>query len=228
MNISIKETAQILDVTEQIIYKWIKKSIIPFHKINDRFYFNRTEIIEWATSRQMKLSPDIFKNSVNGLEKLPSLVDTIKTGGIHYNISGKDSVTVLQSIVDSLILPEEVDREFLFQVLLTREKMGSTGIGDGIAIPHVRNPVVLHVSEPSMNLCFLKNPIDFGAIDGKPVNIFFTLVSPSIKAHLHLLSRISFVLHDYKFKDALVNQASPKEILTLLSKSESVINSHNI
>ncbi|MDA3955260.1 PTS sugar transporter subunit IIA [Oceanispirochaeta sp.] len=223
MGESVKETAQILNVSEETIHQWIKQSFIPVHNINDQYYFNRTEILEWATSQQIKVSSDIFMNDDKKNISLPSLTDTLREGGINYNINGNDPETVLRSIVNTLVLPRDVDREFLFQVLLTREKMGSTGIGDGIAIPHVRNPVVLHVTTPSVNLCFLKNPIDFHALDGKPVNIFFTLISPTIRAHLHILSRISFVLHDQNLKDALMRQAEPEEIFNLLSISEACI-----
>lgn len=93
----------------------------------------------------------------------------------------------------------------LLQFLLS---LGSTGIGDGIAVPHVRNPVVLHVSKPTVTLCFLDHPIDFGAIDDMPVDTMFAIVSPSVKAHLHLLSRLAFVLRDPGFKAALRDHGS--------------------
>ena len=64
-------------------------------------------------------------------------------------------------------MPDEVDRDFLLTVLEAREAMGSTGIGDGIAIPHVRNPILLHVKRPFVSLFLLKQPVDFDAIDGK-------------------------------------------------------------
>ncbi|MDA3811490.1 MAG: PTS sugar transporter subunit IIA [Spirochaetaceae bacterium] len=223
MKESVKETALILNVSEETIHLWIKQSVIPFHKINDTYYFNRTEILEWATSRRMNVSTDIFLKIDKSKKKLPTLTETLREGGINYNISGKTPETVLQSIINTLVLPKDVDRKFLYQVLLTREKMGSTGIGDGIAIPHVRNPVVLHVTKPSVNLCFLENPIDFFALDGKPVNIFFTLISPTIQTHLHLLSRISFILHNQNLKKVLMRQAAPVEILHLLSKAEAEI-----
>ena len=54
--------------------------------------------------------------------------------------------------------------------LLAREKLGSTAMGHGIAIPHVRNPVILHITRPAVTICFLKQPIDFQAIDGQPVH----------------------------------------------------------
>ena len=66
--------------------------------------------------------------------------------------------------MEVLRLPDEVDREFLFQVLVAREALEPTAIGDGIAIPHVRNPIVLHVPEPAITLCFLEAAVDFGAL----------------------------------------------------------------
>ena len=79
-------------------------------------------------------------------------------------------------------------------MILARESLGSTGFGGGIAIPHVRNPIVLHIPRPMITLCFLETPIEFGAIDGMPVHTLFTLVSPTVRAHLHLLSRLTYGL----------------------------------
>ena len=93
----------------------------------------------------------------------------MEVGGIFYRLAGKDKPAVLRSVVEVLRLPDKVDREFLLQVLLAREALESTAIGDGIAIPHVRNPIVLHVPQPVVTLCFLEAPVDFGALDGQPV-----------------------------------------------------------
>ncbi len=227
MQLSVKETALIFSVSEKTVYRWIKREMIPCYRINDQFRFNRAELLEWATSRRIPVSADIFTEESEGNSPLPAITEALKTGGIAYRVEGSDQAAVLRSIVDLLKLPEEVDREFLYQVLLARESLGSTGIGDGIAIPHVRNPVVLHVTKPSVTLCFLENPIDFKAIDGLPVSVLFTLISPTVRAHLHLLSRLGFVLHDAAFRDALKNQASREDLLELLSLAERTIPSGN-
>ena len=208
MQLSVKDTAKILNVSEKTIYRWIKQQVIPVYQINEQYRFNRSELLEWATSRRIQVSPEIFQEAEQSKAPLPSLSDALKTGGISYRVGGNDKTTVLRAIVDILNLPEEVDRGFLYQVLMARETLGSTGIGDGIAIPHVRNPVVLHVSKPSMSLCFLDNSIDFGAIDGQPVSTLFALISPTVRAHLHMLSRLGFVLQNQEFKAALKRQAS--------------------
>jgi len=212
MQLSVKDTAAILNVSEKTVYRWIKDQAIPFYKINEQFRFNRAELLEWATSRRIKVSPDIFKENGTGQEALPNLSDAVKAGGVIYRVSGKDQATVLRSIVD--------DRDFLYEVLVAREMLGSTGVGNGIAIPHVRNPVVLHVAKPTVTLCFLEHPIDFKAIDGKPVNILFTIISPTVRAHLHLLSRLGCLLHNEEFKAALARQASRDELLAMLERIE--------
>jgi PTS system nitrogen regulatory IIA component len=212
MQLSVKDAASILSVSEKTIYRWIKQQIIPAYQIHEQFRFNRSELLEWATSRRIKVHPDIFKETESSATPLPTLLGALKSGGIFYRVGGTDAASVLRSVVDVLKLQDEVDREFLFEVLMGRETLGSTGIGDGIAIPHVRNPVVLHVQKPTVTLCFLENPIEFHAIDGKPVSILFTLISPTARAHLHLLSRLGYVLHNTDFKQALHRQDARDEI----------------
>ena len=223
MQLSVKDAALILNVSEKTIYRWIKQQIIPSYRINDQLRFNRSELLEWATARRIQVHPDIFKESATAATPLPSLAEALQAGGVAYRISGEDQSTVLRSIVDVLKLTDEVDREFLYEVLLARETLGSTGIGDGIAIPHVRNPVVLHVSRPTVTLCFLEHPIDFKAIDGQAVNILFTLISPTVRAHLHLLSRLGFVLHNPEFKALLHRQAPREEIMAGLAAAEALL-----
>lgn len=227
MQLSVKDAAYLLNVSEKTIYRWIKQEIIPAYQINEQFRFNRAELLEWATSRRIQVSPEIFQEGEIGKLPLPSLSEALKEGGVAYRVAGDDKQSVLRAIVDVLKLPEEVDREFLFQVLLARESLGSTGIGDGIAIPHVRNPVVLHLSKPTVTLCFLEHPIDFQAIDRQPVHTLFTLVSPSVRAHLHLLSRLSYVLQDRDFKAALTRQASRDELIAAMSRAEAAIPAAN-
>jgi nitrogen PTS system EIIA component len=223
MQLSVKDAAGLLKVSEKTIYRWIKQQVIPAYQINEQFRFNRAELLEWATSRRIQVSPEIFQDAEPSKLPLPGLCEALKAGGVAYRVAGDDKPSVLRAIVDLLKLPEEVDREFLYQVLLARESLGSTGIGDGIAIPHVRNPVVLHISKPTVTLCFLEHPIDFRAIDRQPVSTLFTLISPTVRAHLHLLSRLGFVLQDPAFKAALKRQDSRDELMDALSRAEAAI-----
>jgi PTS system nitrogen regulatory IIA component len=213
MQLNVRDAARLLNVSEKTIYRWINQGSLPAYRVNEQYRFNRAELLEWATAHKVNVSVDIFHEPEGQATKLPGLVEALEAGGIFYRLGGKDKESVLRAVVETMRLPEEVDREFLFRVLLAREALGSTGVGDGIAIPHVRNPVVLHVPRPSICLCFLEQPIDFGALDGQPVFALFSLVNPTVRTHLHLLSRLSFALHDPQFKGAITRQAARDDIL---------------
>jgi PTS system nitrogen regulatory IIA component len=220
MKLVVRDAAKLLNVTEKTIYRWIKQGAIPAYQINDQYRFNRAELLEWATSRKLNVSPDIFAEPEGGDNVPPNLSEALTAGGIYYRIGGTDKASALHAVVDTMKLPEEVDREFLYQVLLAREALGSTGIGEGIAIPHVRNPIVLHVSRPMVTLCFLERPVDFGALDGRAVTTLFTLISPTVRAHLYMLSRLGFALRDPDFKSSITRQASREEIFAALKQAE--------
>jgi len=221
--LTVREAAGLLSASEKSVYSWIKKGLLPAHRINDQYRINRAELLEWATARKIHVSPEIFAEPESEAGAPPTLEDALRAGGIHYRISGHDKASVLRAVVDSINLPDDVDREFLYQVLLAREALGSTGIGDGIAIPHVRNPIVLHLSRPTVTLCFLERPVDFGALDGQPVSTLFTLISPTVRAHLHLLSRLSFALRHPNFNAAVRAQASREEIFEALRAAEAAV-----
>ena len=221
--LTVREAAGLLNVSEKSVYRWIKQGVLPAYRINDQYRINRAELLEWATAQKIHVSPEIFAEPESEAEAPPTLVDALHAGGIHYRVGGHDKASVLRAVVDTMNLPDDVDREFLYQVLLAREALGSTGIGDGIAIPHVRNPIVLHLSRPTVTLCFLEQPVDFGALDGQPVTTLFTLISPTIRAHLHLLSRLSFSLRDPRFNAAIRTQASREEIFDALHAAEAAV-----
>jgi nitrogen PTS system EIIA component len=220
MQLTVKDVAKLLEVSEKTIYRWVNQGTLPAYRVNEQYRFNRAELLEWATSRKINVSADIFKEPESGQSAPPGLVEALQAGGIHYRLTGTDRESVLHALVDTMRLPEEVDREFLFRVLLAREAIESTGIGEGIAIPHVRNPIVLHVSRPMVTLCFLEQPVDFGALDGQPVHTLFALISPTVRAHLHLLSRLAFALRAPGFKDSIARQGTRDEILAEARKAE--------
>lgn len=201
-------------VPEKTVMKWIRKGDLPAYRVNDQFRFNKSELFEWAVSRKIEMSPDLLREHEDGAAGLPGLADALRAGGVHYDVPGADKAGVLESVVRLLNLPPGVDRAFLLSVMLARESLGSTGIGDGIAIPHVRNPIVLGIPQPLVSLCFLKNPIEFDSPDGKPVHTLFTLVSPTVRTHLHLLSRLSFTLRKPEFASLVASRAPAERILS--------------
>jgi PTS system nitrogen regulatory IIA component len=221
MELNIREAAKLLNATPGCLYRWIREQELPAHRVHDHYRFNRTELLEWAMARKISVSPRLFDSSSAPVRpQALVLTRALESGGIINDLPGSDLGTVIKELVNRLSLPQGMDRAFLLRMLIAREQLGSTGIGDGIAIPHVRNPIVLHVRAPMVTLAFLRQPVDFHAVDGKPVSILFTLVSPTVRVHLTLLSRLAFTLQDPALRQALRRQASSDAILGHIARIE--------
>ncbi|MBI3097265.1 MAG: PTS sugar transporter subunit IIA [Planctomycetes bacterium] len=213
MTLTVREVARLLKISEKTVYRWIREKELPARLVSEQYHFNRAELLEWATAHRVAVAPELFQEAEDGSAPLPGLVEALTAGGIVRGLTGADRDAVLRGVVSAMPLPEGIDREFLTRILLAREALGSTGVGDGIAIPHVRNPIVLNVAYSSVTLCFLEKPIDFAAIDGRPVHTLFTLISPTTRAHLHLISRLAFALRDPGFKETVTRRGTGEEIL---------------
>ena len=221
MQLSIRDLTQLLEVSESTIKQWIKQRGLPAQQVAGRYHVNRSELLEWATSNSIKVSLELFDDWDLDAEAVPSLTEALEVGGIHYQLTNSSKKQALRALVQVLPVPGDVDRELLLQLFLAREASASTAIGDGIAIPHVRNPIVLHVPRPAITLAFLAHPVDFEALDGRPVHALFTIISPTARSHLQMLSRLSFALHDARFREAVIRQAPREEILRELRRIES-------
>lgn len=221
MELNIREAATLLNVTPDRLRQWIRTRGLPTHRVNEHYRFNQSQLLEWATAEGIPLSPQSFRALPGAVpSRTPALTQALEQGGIVYDVPGKDMRMALSELVHRLPLPQEVDRTFLLRMLLARERLGSTGIGEGIAVPHVRNPIVLRVPSPLVSLAFLHQPVEFRAVDGKPVSILFTLITPTVRMHLTLLSRLAFLLHDAALREALNQRASREAILLHFSRVE--------
>jgi PTS system nitrogen regulatory IIA component len=223
VQLAIRDVGRFLNVTESTVTRWIKQRGLPAQYVGGQYRFNRAELLEWATANQVRVSLELFDHLEADAESVPSLADALEAGGIHYELQDTNKDRALRAFVQVLPLPDGVDRELLLHLFLAREASASTAIGYGIAIPHVRNPIVLQVSRPAVTLAFLERPVDFGALDGQPVHVLFSIISPTNRSHLQLLSRLSFALHDDKFREVVVRQASREEILREVRRVEAGI-----
>ncbi len=203
MQLTVREAASYLRVDEATVRRWILRRGLPVHRVNERLHLNAIELWEWATENGISVSRTLLEQAQRQPEQVPPLSELLSAGGIHHDV-----------------LPAEVDREFLATTLEAREAMGSTGIGDGIAIPHVRNPILLHVTAPFVTLCLLRDAVEFDAVDGRPVHALFTVVSANVPGHLRILGQLGFVLHDQELR-RLLNRRSPgSEILSRVRAAE--------
>jgi PTS system nitrogen regulatory IIA component len=220
MQLVLRDVSRILDVSEATVLRWIKQRALPARHVAGQYRFNRAELLEWATAHKIKVSLELFNHLDADSDPVPTLAEAVEAGGIFYNLPDSTKERALRGLVQVLPLPEAIDRELLLHLFLAREASASTAIGGGIALPHVRNPIVLHVPRPLITLAFLEKPVDFGALDGQPVQVLSSLISPTTRSHLQLLSRLSFALHDARFRERVLRQAPREEILAELRRVE--------
>jgi PTS system nitrogen regulatory IIA component len=219
MKLTVREAARVLAVPESQIYRWVESGELPCTVMNHQPLFNRPELLDWATVRRLPVARELFETEEDDPARTPHLTDALTRGGIHRDVPGADLPAVLRALMQRLPLPEDTDREALLEVLLAREAVGSTAIGDGIAIPHVRSPLVFPGTPAAAVLCFLAQPISFPA--GPVVQTLFVLVSATIRAHLQLLARLSVALLDPGFKAAVLRRAATDELLAEARRIES-------
>jgi nitrogen PTS system EIIA component len=220
MQLTVRDLTKLLSVTEATVTRWIKQRGLPAQQVGGQYRVNRAELLEWATASNVKVSLELFDHLEADAGAIPSLVDALQVGGIHYNLPDSSKSQAIRALVGVLPLPAGVDRELLLRLFLAREASASTAIGNGIAIPHVRNPIVLQVAQPAVPLAFLSEPVDFGALDGKPVHVLFSIISPTNRTHLQLLSRLSFALHDDKLRQIVAGRSPREEIMEAFRRVE--------
>jgi PTS system nitrogen regulatory IIA component len=223
MHLDLRGAARFLGVDESTIQRWVRKGELSARSVNDEQYqFDRVDLLEFAAARGIQVPPDmVMREEDRG--QLPRLADAVRAGGVHAAVPGGDTGSVLRAVVDRLPLPASVDRNFLFQMLLAREQLGSTGLGRGIAIPHPRNPIVLRVGSPAVAVSYLQSPVDFDALDGQPVHTLFTVVSPTVRVHLHLLAVLAAALHDEEVVALIGKRAGEAELVAALARVEDAL-----
>jgi PTS system nitrogen regulatory IIA component len=213
MDVTAKDAARMLNLPEEQIHAWIHNGTLPSYRIKDRYRLNRVELLGWAAARNIKVAPEFFREprETNGDLLLTS---ALAHGGVLDDVAGMDKVSVLREICTKLRLPSQIDREELHGVLVAREALCSTGIGNGIAIPHPRGPIVLGLTDPHVTLAFLRVPIDYHALDKKPVSVLFVIISTTVHIHLTLLSHLMFALQDTEFRALLDRRADEESIIS--------------
>jgi PTS system nitrogen regulatory IIA component len=221
MHLNARDAARLLGVSPATLERWLRAGELVATRVNEQWRLNPVDLLEFAASRNLDVSPDLLANLEAA--QLPGLADAVRAGGVHRGISGKDKAEVLRAVVDRLPLAGPAERDLLHRVLLAREALGSTGLGNGIAIPHPRNPIVLRVARPEVAICYLEPPVDFEAIDGQPVHTLFTVVSSSTRTHLHFLALIAHALRDPTVLARLEARAGADELLPEIARVEAAL-----
>ncbi len=230
MDLKAKEVADLLNVSEATIHRWLSDGKIPAYKINNEDLFNRSEIEHWVM--EQKLGVDISSTPSQGAHNSErvikggnlqfSLYRAINKGGVHRNIPGKTKEEVIRATMKLIAKNLQIDPEVSTELLLAREELQPTALNYGIGIPHTRD-TLLNNHFDAVAVVFPNEPISYGALDGEPVNTLFFLFACDDKRHLHLLAKIAHLSNHQDTLNFLRTKPSQESLLEYIKDWESKI-----
>lgn len=229
MDLKIKDVADLLHVSESTIRRWIVEEKIPAYRIHRQFRFNRTEIEAWVMNHKvsnryepsLRLEEDQSHEAQNsgGLKQF-SLYRAVHKGGVIHGVPGSSKEEIIRTTTETIAETLNLDAEMMSNLLMDRERMQSTGLGNGIAIPHTRD-YLLNNHQDAVVIAFPEHPLDYSSIDEKPVHTLFFLFACEDKRHLHLLAKIAHLSTLPEMIDLLKTHPSKEVLLEYIKTWES-------
>ena len=211
MELNSAQVGCLLRLDEQVVREWARAGKLPHVYSQGRYRYNRQLILEWALAHNHPLS--LLTQEAQTDHSLPPLNEVFSTKHFYYEVPGGNFSEAVRAALDRLDLPPENDKDLICDLMVSREKLMTTAVGDGVAVPHVRVPVVVNAAAPVFGVFFLSQPIEMNALDGQPVHTLFVLLSLTPKQHLELLARLAFFFRQSEFITLLRERPNAERIV---------------
>jgi nitrogen PTS system EIIA component len=232
MDLKIKDVADLLNVSETTIRRWLSDGKIPAYKINHQYRFNRLEIEDWVMGQRVSTTPEslTFDKKERNSEESPSksgrqqfsLYRAIHQGGVFFDINGETKNELIKNTMKKVAKSIHLDPEVITELLLERENLQSTALNQGIALPHTRE-CPIQAGRDAVFVVFPKHPIDYEALDDQPVHSLFFLFASDDKKHLHLLAKIAHFSTQNEARAFLQTKPNKDQLLEYVKEWESCI-----
>ena len=225
MKLDINDVASSLNLPANILKRWIRQGSIPIHRSNETCIFKREKLEEWARRNNLIFKPESDNKNKNkeSFDKILSM--SVSDGEVLYGVPPGIKSELFSYVIDTLNLKSDI-RKKLFERLIEREDMSSTGVGRGVGIPHPRDPLSKIGGSPRIITAFLKEPMDYESIDNEKVFVLFFILCKDVKEHLKILSNLSFCLRHDSFIAFLRKKPSKEELLVEIGNFEERLKNH--
>ncbi len=234
MDLKIKDVAELLNVSETTIRRWLSGGKIPAYRLNHQYRFSRIEIEKWMMSckldQEKELLPFGAEKQIFPLleEEAPlaksgtqqfSLFRALLKGDVLTEVEGTSKEEVIRNSMKAVAPKLGLDVELVVDLLLDRERLMSTSLNCGVAVPHPRE-FIFKGPIDRVVMVFPKKPVDFEAMDGEPVHTLFFLFSSQDKRHLHLLAKIAHLSSSSECLDFFKTRPSKESALAFIKAWE--------
>lgn len=226
-----KQVAAYLHMDLRELLKLASRGKIPCRKVAGVFRFRKSDVGHWVESQM----PLFGKERLDGIEKgvsahhgldenamIVSLL--IPAGGLAAPLEARTRDSVLRELVDLADRAGLVySKSDLVGEVSNREKICSTALAPGVAMPHPRHPLPYDIAASFVVAGLTSTGIPFGAVDGSLTRLFFLICCKDDRTHLHVLARLARMLNDRRAIDELLDAASPDELRQLLLRMEQTV-----
>lgn len=238
MDLKIKDVAELLNVSETTIRRWLvdtkNTDPLPAYLINHQYRFNRVEVERWVMRRRQNIEKSDEKTDwecenteeQTGIGRSGSLqyslYRALHKGNVVDGISGHNKSQVIHGVMEKVADALGLDANGLTDLLLDRERLQSTSLGHGIALPHTRD-FLLNRAYDIVIIAYPEHPLEFEALDGLPVHTLIFLFASDDKRHLHLLSKIAYLASQPSAIEMLRSRPNKETLLEYIKQWESSI-----
>ena len=230
MDLKIKDVAELLHVSESTIRRWLSEGKIPAYRLSQQYRFSRNEVEDWVMSQKRGASQAAATTFGNLNEKENiglhqtgnkqfSLYRAIHKGNVISGVPGTTKAEVIRATMKIISKNLGLDADVLTELLLDRENLQPTALNNGIGIPHTRD-FLLSSHHDVVTIVFPEKPLEYGALDGKPVHSLFFLFACDDKKHLHLLAKIAHLSSQPTALNLLQSHPNKDDLLSFVKQWE--------
>lgn len=218
---TLAEVAEYLKISEKSVLRMIQKEQIPCAKVGNQWRFMRSMIDDWLMSK-MNVYPQNDLSRIMNLEhQFFSISRMIKRNWVIFDIEPGTKEQVLRRLIQPLYDEEIIqDPEVFLGKLMERERMVSTAIGKGVAIPHVRNPQENPNGKPVLIIGICKDGTVYDSLDGELTRLFFLLYTDSEILHLRMMRKLSQILRNKELIEEIIHTESYQHLINILIREE--------
>lgn len=209
MDLRLAEVSSLLKISHKKIIEWIKEGKLRSYKFQQEYYFSRDEIEQLLLRQQI----DLDASEIDEIGSLKfDLFRAILKGMVYQSPPASDKFALIEASTQHIAEHLRLDATTLASLLLERERVMSTALGGGIALPHTRD-FLMPADNDIVCIVYPDEPMAFDAPDGEPVHCCFFLFSHCDKNHLHLLAKIASFCQRKEHRDLLKSKPHQKELL---------------
>ncbi len=218
---TLSEVAAYLRLAEKTVLRMVHKGQIPCAKVASQWRFLRSMIDDWLIAKMRVVPQNDLARLIESSPEVVPLSRVLKTEHVVLDLRPGTREDVLRQLVQPLLRMHFIDEEKPFvDKLMERERIVSTAVGRGVAIPHLRNPQENPEGGPVLVVGICKDGTDFEALDGENTHLFFLLCTDSEVVHLRVLAKVNRIARQNDAMKLLIGARSPEEVLQVLIRAD--------